>query len=143
MLVRVLTVAVLGQVEARHNGVPTAVPSGLTSELLVRLALDAGRPVRAERLVADLWPHASGTRLNTLQAKVSQLRRALGDAHALTGGAAGYTLVVEPGGVDALEALRLAEVGAAQLAAGDAERCRGHLPRGPRALRPRGAARSG
>ena len=40
---------------------------------------------------------AAGTRLNTLQAKVSQLRRALGDPAALTGGAAGYTLAVEPG----------------------------------------------
>ena len=52
----------------------------------MRLALDAGRPVRAERLVEDLWPDATGTRRNTLQAKVSQLRRALGDPAALTGG---------------------------------------------------------
>ena len=39
---------------------------------------------------------------------------------ALTGGPAGYTLVVDPRGVDALEALRLADAGAALLAAGDA-----------------------
>jgi DNA-binding SARP family transcriptional activator len=114
----VLTVAVLGRVEVRRDGVPAVVPSGLTTTLLVRLALDAGRPVRADRLVDDLWPE--GTRRNTLQAKVSQLRRALGDPAALPGGPAGYALAVEPGAVDALEALRLADEGAALLAAGDA-----------------------
>jgi len=114
----VLTVAVLGRVEVRRDCVPAVVPSGLTTTLLVRLALDAGRPVRADRLVDDLWPE--GTRRNTLQAKVSQLRRALGDPAALPGGPAGYALAVEPGAVDALEALRLADEGAALLAAGDA-----------------------
>ena len=113
-----LTVAVLGRVEVRRDCVPAVVPSGLTTTLLVRLALDAGRPVRADRLVDDLWPE--GTRRNTLQAKVSQLRRALGDPAALPGGPAGYALAVEPGAVDALEALRLADEGAALLAAGDA-----------------------
>jgi predicted ATPase/DNA-binding SARP family transcriptional activator len=116
----VLTVAVLGRVEVRRDGVPAPIPSGLTTELLVRLALDAGHPVRAERLLEDLWSDAAGVRLNTLQAKVSQLRRALGDPAALTGGAAGYTLVVDSRGVDALESLRLADTGAALLAAGDA-----------------------
>ena len=113
-----LTVAVLGRVEVRRDCVPAVVPSGLTTTLLVRLALDAGQPVRADRLVDDLWPE--GTRRNTLQAKVSQLRRALGDPAALPGGPAGYALAVEPGAVDALEALRLADEGAALLAAGDA-----------------------
>src|SRR3954465_5904764 len=96
------------------------LPSGLTTELLVRLALDAGRPVRAERLVEDLWPGATGLRPNTLQGKVSQLRHALGDPAALTGGPEGYTLAVEPGRVDALHALRLADEGVALLAAGNA-----------------------
>ncbi|QJY49008.1 BTAD domain-containing putative transcriptional regulator [Pseudonocardia broussonetiae] len=114
-----LTVAVLGRVEAHHDGVPATIPGGLTTELLVRLALDAGRPVRAERLVEDLWPDATGVRLNTLQAKISQLRRALGAPASLTSGPVGYTLDVAPGDVDALEALRLAEAGATQLDAGD------------------------
>lgn len=68
----VLTVAVLGQVAVDRDGDRRVVPSGRTTELLVRLALEGGRPVRAERLVEDLWP--DGSRLNTLQAKVSQLR---------------------------------------------------------------------
>ncbi|MGR7023668.1 AfsR/SARP family transcriptional regulator [Geodermatophilus sp. URMC 62] len=114
-----LTVAVLGRVEVRRDGMPAPVPGGLTTELLVRLALDAGRPVRAERLVEELWPGTTGTRLNTLQAKVSQLRRALGDPAALTGASEGYTLAVDPGRVDAVRALRLADEGAALLAAGN------------------------
>jgi predicted ATPase/DNA-binding SARP family transcriptional activator len=116
----VLTVAVLGRVEVRRDGVCAVVPSGLTTELLVRLALDAGRPVRAERLVEDLWTGAIGIRPNTLLAKVSQLRHALGDPAALTGGPEGYTLAVDPGRVDALRALRLADEGVALLAAGNA-----------------------
>src|SRR4051812_44280518 len=120
MLARVLTVAVLGRVEVRRDGVCAVVPSGLTTELLVRLALDAGRPVRAERLGEGLWPGTTGIRPNTLQAKVSQLRRALGDPAALIGGPEGYTLAVDPVRVDALQALRLADEGVALLAAGNA-----------------------
>src|SRR4051794_24176632 len=82
--------------------------------------MDAGRPVRAERLVEDLWPGTTGIRPNTLQAKVSQLRHALGDPGALTGGPEGYTLAVDPGRVDALHALRLADEGVALLAVGNA-----------------------
>ena len=111
----VLTVAVLGRVAIHRDGVRAELPTGRTTELLVRLALENGRPVRAERLVEDLWP--DGTRLNTLQAKVSQLRRALGDPAAVPGGPAGYTLVVDT--VDALEAPRLSAEGAARLADGD------------------------
>jgi predicted ATPase/DNA-binding SARP family transcriptional activator len=112
----VLRVAVLGRVTVDRDGVAAAVPAGRTTELLVRLAVEAGRPLQAERLVEDLWP--DGTRLNTLQAKVSQLRRALGDPAAVTGGPGGYALVVDM--VDALVAPRLATEGAALLAGGDA-----------------------
>ncbi len=116
----VLTVAVLGRVEVRRDGEVLPVPGGLTSALLVRLALDAGAPVRTERLVAELWPHDPAARPNTLQVKASQLRRALGDPALLVGDTAGYTLVVEPDAVDAAVAERLAATGSALLAAGDA-----------------------
>lgn len=115
-----LGVAVLGRVEIRRDGETAAVPGGLTSALLVRLAVDAGRPVRVERLLDDLWPDAARTRRNTLQAKVSQLRRALGDPALLPGGAEGYTLAVAPDAVDALAALRRADAAAELLARGDA-----------------------
>ncbi|WP_203701387.1 BTAD domain-containing putative transcriptional regulator [Asanoa iriomotensis] len=101
-----VTVAVLGPVSVRRDGVALPLPAGKTTELLVRLALDAGELVRTERLIEDLWGGAAGR--NTLQVKVSALRKALGDRGLVLGGAAGYTLAVDRGGVDALDVLRVA-----------------------------------
>ena len=116
-----ITVAVLDLVELRRDGEPIVVRSGKTAEVLVRLALEAGVMVRTERLIEDLWAdEAVGTARNTLQTKVSRLRRALGDGALVTGTNAGYTLHVEPSAVDALEVLRLAEQASAYRSAGDA-----------------------
>jgi predicted ATPase/DNA-binding SARP family transcriptional activator len=118
-----LTLAVLGPVDLRRDGVAVPVPGGKTAELLVRLALEAGRPVRAERLLDDLWPdEAHGAAPNTLQSKVSRLRRALGDAALVRGGEAGYTLAVDPQDVDAASVLRLADETAALRGAHDPAR---------------------
>ena len=104
-----LTVAVLGPVEVRRHGELLAVPTGRTTEVLVRLALDAGRPVRAEQVIEDLWSDAVATGRNTLQSKVSQLRRALGDPGLVTAAGGAYTLHLEPRDVDVLEVYGLAE----------------------------------
>ena len=113
--------AVLGPVDLRRDGTRLAVPAGKTTEVLIRLALDAGVLVRAERLIDDLWSEqAAGVARNTLQSKVSQLRRALGDPGLVTGGAAGYTLQVDPAQVDALEVLRLADAAAELRESGNA-----------------------
>ena len=66
----------LGPVEVRRDGEPVPVPGGKTAELLVRLALEAGVPVRADRLLDDLWARRRDTSRNTLQSKVARLRRA-------------------------------------------------------------------
>ncbi|MCW2737524.1 MAG: transcriptional activator domain [Nocardioides sp.] len=81
------------------------LPAGKTSELLARLALAAGSHVRADALIEDLWSTPTGR--NTLQSKVSQLRRALADKDLVRGDQDGYTLAIDPGAVDAvrLEAL--------------------------------------
>jgi len=102
----VLTVAVLGAVEARRDGERLWVPAGKTTELLARLALDAGSNVRVDALLEDLWPGPAGR--NTLQSKVSQLRRALGDKQLVVGEAHTYRLAVEPSSVDAVRAVDLA-----------------------------------
>jgi predicted ATPase/DNA-binding SARP family transcriptional activator len=115
-----LTVALLGPVELRRDGQRVALPGGKTTELLVRLALEAGRTVRSERLIDDLWgDDGVGTAKNTLQSKVSQLRKALGHPELVKGGAAGYSLALEPSAVDAIEVCRLAELTSTLLAAGD------------------------
>ena len=107
-----LTLAVLGPVDLRRDGAALPVPGGKTAELLVRLALEAGTPVRSERLLADLWPDvAHGAAPNTLQSKVSRLRRALGDPDAVRGGEAGYTLDIDPLDVDAVQVLRAGRAG--------------------------------
>ncbi|HEX7148423.1 MAG TPA: BTAD domain-containing putative transcriptional regulator, partial [Actinomycetota bacterium] len=115
-----LTVGVLGPLEVRRDGRPISVPSGRTTEVLVRLALDAGQLVSAERLIDDLWgAAAAGTGRNTLQSKVSQLRRALGDPALVSSGHGGYTLALDAGRVDALRVVSLAADASAARRSGD------------------------
>ena len=103
-----LTVAVLGPVEVRRDGELVVVPSGRNTELLVRLALSAGRMVTTDQLLADLWAGAAtGVVKNTLQSKVSQLRRALVQPDSITGVRGGYRLAVNPADVDALRVVEL------------------------------------
>jgi len=111
---------VLGPLRVTRDGQQIPVPSGKTSELLVRLALEAGTPVRADRLIDDLWGAEAGdTRPNTLQSKVAMLRRALGDPSVIISRAGGYALSVEPAEVDALAAVVQADAAARSLEGGD------------------------
>jgi predicted ATPase/DNA-binding SARP family transcriptional activator len=114
----VLTVAVLGVVEVRRDGGLLHVPTGKTSELLVRLALDVGSRVRTEVLIEDLWSGSAGR--NTLQSKVSQLRRALGDKDLVVGSGDGYVLELDPTCVDAVRVVTLAAETSAARSTGDA-----------------------
>lgn len=111
----------IGALEARVDGAVVRVPGGRTAELLVRLALEAGSAVRADRLVEDLWgDDAVHTDRNTLQAKVARLRRSLGPAGPLvrtTDG--GYLLDIAVDSVDALAVLAAAETAAQLLDDGD------------------------
>jgi predicted ATPase/DNA-binding SARP family transcriptional activator len=116
----VLSISVLGRVEVTRAGQPISIPAGKTSELLVRLALDAGNPVRTDRLVEDLWGDDSvRTSRNTVQSKIAKLRRALGDPSVVVGGDGGYTLTVDPSDVDALTVLTRATEATVLLGEGD------------------------
>ncbi len=113
-------ISVLGPVEVGRDGESVPVPGGKTSELLVRLALEAGTPVRADRLVEDVWAEdAVNTRRNTLQSKIAKLRRAFGDPQVIVSGDGEYTLALAPSEVDALAVLRDAATAADLLDAGD------------------------
>ena len=115
-----LRISVLGPVEVRRDDRPLTIPGGKTTELLVRLAVEAGLSVRGERLVEDLWAGgAAATSRNTLQSKVSRLRRALGDPGVIAGGEAGYRLAVDPASVDAIAVLGEAGDAARLLERGD------------------------
>jgi predicted ATPase/DNA-binding SARP family transcriptional activator len=111
----VLEYSVLGPLEVTRDGQPVPVPGGKTAELLVRLAIDAGTTISADRLLDDLWS-GTATRRNTLQSKVARLRRALADPAAIDGA---YRLDADPGQVDALCVLRDAPAAARLLDAGD------------------------
>jgi predicted ATPase/DNA-binding SARP family transcriptional activator len=116
----VFNISVLGPVAVEREGRRLTVPGGKTSELLVRLALEAGTFVRTDRLLEDLWAEdAVNTRRNTLQSKVARLRRACGDPTVITSGEDGYTLSVEPAEVDALAVLRETAAASELLAAGE------------------------
>jgi predicted ATPase/DNA-binding SARP family transcriptional activator len=116
-----LAISVLGPVELRSDGQPLVVPAGKTTEVLIRLALDSTVTVSADRLIEDLWGvEATATERNTVQSKISKLRRALGDAAAVSGGRFGYTLEVDPSAVDAVEVLRVADAARGLLDAGAA-----------------------
>ncbi|MFI9748115.1 BTAD domain-containing putative transcriptional regulator [Streptomyces sp. NPDC052494] len=100
--------AVLGETSVRtEDGQPVRVPELKVRALLAALLVDAGRPVSAYGLVDDLWgDEPPGSPLRALQAKVSQLRRALDEAEPGGRGlvvtrAPGYLLDVAEGALDA------------------------------------------
>lgn len=107
--------AVLGETAVRtEDGTLVRVPERKVRALLAALLADAGRPVAAFRLVDDLWgEEPPGNPLRALQAKVSQLRRALDEAEPGGRGlvvtqAPGYLLAVPEGALDVHEFTRLA-----------------------------------
>ncbi|WP_051109065.1 BTAD domain-containing putative transcriptional regulator [Actinomadura flavalba] len=102
------------------DGVPAPVPEPKVRALLASLLVRPGRPVSVDRLADDLWgADLPGNPANSVQSKVSQLRRALeraepGGRDLVEHGPAGYRLRVEPGAVDAGRfAVLLAEARAA------------------------------
>ncbi|MFI6736668.1 BTAD domain-containing putative transcriptional regulator [Nonomuraea sp. NPDC050451] len=73
------------------SSVPVAEPK--VRALLADLLAHGGGPVSVDRLIDDLWGAAAGRNpVGTLQARVSQLRRALGDPSLVVHGPAGYRL---------------------------------------------------
>jgi len=113
-------VNLLGPLQVDRDGAPVEVGGARLRALLACLALAGGRPVRAETLVDAVWddgPPADET--HSLQSLVSRLRRALGDSALVPADAGGYRLAVDPEAVDVARFERLADAGAAALAAGD------------------------
>ncbi|MFG2989349.1 BTAD domain-containing putative transcriptional regulator [Streptomyces sp. NPDC048257] len=105
---------VLGPLTVRtDDGTPVPVPEAKVRALLGALLVRYGRPVPVDRLIDELWGEdLPGNPGNTLQTKVSQLRRILAGAEeggrALVGfGPAGYALRVDD---DAVDAGRFAEL---------------------------------
>ncbi|QUH00096.1 tetratricopeptide repeat protein [Saccharopolyspora erythraea] len=104
---------VLGPLVVRTDaGEAVAVPGVKVRALLACLLVRPGTAVSADRLVEELWggERVPANPLGALQAKVSQLRKALADAESggrdlVVSGPAGYVLEV---GADAVDSLRFA-----------------------------------
>ncbi|MEU7743514.1 BTAD domain-containing putative transcriptional regulator [Nonomuraea sp. NPDC049158] len=102
----------LGPFEMRaDDGRPIEIPGTRLRALVARLALEAGRVVPAEALIAAIWgdepPAASA---NALQALVSRTRRLVGAA-TIESLPPGYRLAIEPDDVDVTRFERLASAG--------------------------------
>jgi DNA-binding SARP family transcriptional activator len=104
----VLTVHVLGPVEARREGEPVELGGPQQRAVLAHLALEPGRVVSVERLIDRLWGDAPPrTPLGTLQSYVSRLRRAVEPVRGagaapqvLVSEAPGYVLRIPPEQID-------------------------------------------
>ena len=116
-----MQVGILGPLEVYDAaGNPIEVTGARLRTLLVRLALDAGRPVPASALIDAVWgdrPPAEET--NALQTLVSRLRRSFGGATTVGQSPAGYRLGVEREDVDAHRFEALCAEGAAALRNGN------------------------
>ena len=70
---------ILGPLEVRAGSGVVRVPGAKERALLADLVVNAGRVMAADRLVEDLWGEdPPGNPANTLQGRVSALRRSLG-----------------------------------------------------------------
>ncbi|TQM82568.1 putative ATPase [Saccharothrix saharensis] len=99
------------------GGGAVRVPEAKVRLLLADLLAHEGRPVSADRLAFDLWgDRPPGNPVNTLQTKVSQLRRALeaaepGGRELVAHGPAGYAVRVDSSTLDVLRFRELVAAG--------------------------------
>ncbi|QFZ20212.1 BTAD domain-containing putative transcriptional regulator [Saccharothrix syringae] len=96
-----MRIRALGELEVRGpDGTRVDLGGPMLRALLLRLAVDTGRVVTTDRLVADLWPHtAPADPTAALQSLVARLRRALG-RDAIGSHPTGYRLDLPPEQVD-------------------------------------------
>jgi predicted ATPase/DNA-binding SARP family transcriptional activator len=115
-------VGILGPLLVQDGGRPVEVGGQRLRALLIRLAVQPGRPVSVNSLADALWADdPPADRTNAVQSLVSRLRRVLPEGAAIDSGPAGYRLRLEPDAVDAVRFERLAADGRRALAEGRTE----------------------
>ncbi|HEY0542807.1 MAG TPA: BTAD domain-containing putative transcriptional regulator, partial [Actinoallomurus sp.] len=120
-----MRVAMLGPLRVRdEDDEPVEVGGARLRLLLIRLALEPGRVITADRLAEDLWEDdAPDDPAGALQTLVARLRRAFGDDRAVIArDPAGYRLDLSPEDVDVHALERAARAGRTAIEAGDPER---------------------
>mgnify|MGYP003287537575 CR=1 FL=1 len=116
---------VLGPVEVRVGGVEVEI-GGRARTVLALLLAEAGRTVRSDRLIDELWgDSAPESALNMVQGYVSRLRKTIGPAgdgdRLLATRAPGYVLRVAAGQLDCRRFEELVRQGEEQLGRGEVE----------------------
>ena len=116
-----MQIRVLGAVElVGASGVIISTSGSKMSGLVALLALDAGKPVSAERIVDSVWGQQGVSGANVVHVTISKLRRILVDASEgdrIVTSPGGYALRIENEDVDALQFEAL--IGRAQRTHGD------------------------
>ena len=91
---------ILGALEVFSDGAALSIAGAKERAILADLLLHAGQIVSADRLIDELWgdepPDAAR---NSLQVRVSGLRRVLGRER-IVSGSGGYLIRIEPGELD-------------------------------------------
>lgn len=101
-LVTPVEIGLFGPLRVVVDGGVVELPGERLPVLLAVLAMSAGQPVPAERIVTAVWGVDIGVDARTnLQSNIRRLRRLLGDSAVETRGSA-YALAVAPEAVDAL-----------------------------------------
>jgi DNA-binding SARP family transcriptional activator len=99
---------ILGPLEVIGDDGRITLPPGHRRTLLIDMLLHAGEELAVERLVEDIWEGTPPpTAAKIVQLHISHLRRGLGSER-IERGAAGYSLRVAAGEVDAQQAQQLA-----------------------------------
>jgi predicted ATPase/DNA-binding SARP family transcriptional activator len=123
-----IRIGYLGPLEVVVRGRVVQVRGQRLRSLLVRLALDVGRPVPVGDLVEAVWGGGGPAGpANALQSLISRLRAVLDAPHLVRQAPTGYRLDLPPEAVDGPRFARLAAAGRAELAAGDAQAAAGTL----------------
>jgi predicted ATPase/DNA-binding SARP family transcriptional activator len=113
-------IAILGPLEARIGDAVRPIAGFRLRALLIRLALDAGRPVGVAALLDAVWGDDLPVEAaNALQSLISRLRRGLGDPGLVVAVPAGYRLDIAADEVDVVRFERDATRGGQALRAGD------------------------
>src|SRR5690606_6887070 len=111
---------ILGPLEVTGDDGPVAIGGARLRALLIRLALDVGKPVPVAALAEALWEDDQPSdRANAVQSLVSRLRRTLPVAGVLRSRPGSYVLDLPPDAVDATRFERLAADGRRLLRIGD------------------------
>ncbi|GGM41763.1 BTAD domain-containing putative transcriptional regulator [Dactylosporangium sucinum] len=113
-----MRVGLLGPLTVEAGGRSVEVGGARLRTLLVRLAVEAGRPVPVDQLADALWPgEPPADPANAVQSLVSRLRKSLGDPVALVSGPGAYRLDADE--LDTVRFERLTAEGRRALRAGD------------------------